>query len=235
MATIKPNTILKDQLIKKETAKIAKRAADAKALNTLLTSLPKVDPAVAQLAVDDLMDAADQYKTSQPLVDAQGRRSKPSIAKARASMAALHKQLAKAQEQLVKAQELLSSLPLNAKTAIGNVTDAPIGKMIFDIAQVCQAVEKALDELAARPNKVTDAARSILAYRVAVVFRDILKKKPSSTQAKQLKENKSRGGAAYDRVLRATLKAAGVINYGSGLLIAAGLRLLNDPNLPPRG
>lgn len=225
MATIKPNTILKDQLIKKETAKIAKRAADAKALNTLLTSLPKVDPAVAQLAVDDLMDAADQYKTSQPLVDTQGRRSKPNIAEARASMAALHKQLAKVQEQL-------SNLPLDARTAIGQVTGAPLGKMKFDIAQVYQAVEKALDELVARPNKATDAARSILAYRVAVVFRDILKRKPSSTQAKQLKENKSRGGAAYDRVLRATLKAAGVINYDSGPLITAGLRLLNDPNLP---
>lgn len=183
MATIKPDTRLKDQLIKKETAKIAKRAADAKALNTLIASLPKVDPAVVQSAVEALMDAADQYKASQPLIDPKGRRSKPNIAESRTSMAALHKQLAKAQEQL-------SNFPLDAMTAIVKVTDAPLGKMRFDIAQMCQTVEKALNELAARPNKVADAARSVLAYQVAVVFRDILKKKPSSTQDKQLKENK---------------------------------------------
>lgn len=225
MAIIKPDTRLKDQLIKKEAARIAKRAADAKALNTVLASLPKVGPAMVEPAVNALMDAADQYKASQPLIDSKGRRSKPSIAEARASTAALHKHLTRAQDQL-------STLPLDALTAIVEVTDAPLGKMTFDIAQLCRAVEKALDELVARPDKVADAARNVLAYQVAVVFRDILKKKPSSTQAKQLKENKSRGGAAYDRVLRTTLKAAGVINYDSGPLITAGLCLLNDPNLP---
>ena len=91
-----------------------------------------------------------------------------------------------------------------------------------------------MDELAARPHKVADAARTILAYRVAVVSTDILKKTPSSAKAKQLKENNPRGGAAYDRVLRATLEAAGVTDYDSGPLITAGLRLLKDPDLPSR-
>ena len=57
---------------------------------------------------------------------------------------------------------------------------------------------------------MADSARNVLAYQVAFVFSNILKVNPSSTKASQLKENKSRGGAAYDRVLRATLKVAGV-------------------------
>jgi hypothetical protein len=227
VATIKADTSLKNQLLKKDAARLAKRAADAKTLNTLLASLPKVNPAAVLTAVDALVNAADGYMTSQPIVDPKGRRSKPNLAEARASVAALHKHLAKALEQL-------SDLPLDARAAIGQATNAPLGKMRSDVEQVRQGVKKALVELSARPHKIADAARNVLAYQVAVVFRDILNMKPTSTSDKQLTPNMStaRGGAAYARVLRSTLKAAGVVNYDPGPLITAGLRLLKDPNLP---
>lgn len=207
--------------------KLAKRIASANALKTVLTSIPKVDPDVVQTATYELMNAADDYMASQPLVDPLGRRSKPNLAEARASVAALHKHLAKALEQL-------SVLPLDARAAIGRATNAPLGKTRSDLEQVRQTVENALADLAAYPHKVADAARNVLAYRVAVVFRDILKVKATSTSDRQLTPNMStaRGGAAYARVLRATLKAAGVVNYDQGPLITAGLRLLKDPKLP---
>ena len=206
---------------------MVKRIASIDALRKELASIPKVNPNVVQTAADELMNAAADYMASQPIVDPQGRRSKPNLAEARASVAALHKHLAKAQEQL-------STLPLDARTAIGQATNAPLGKMRSDIEQVQQSVEKALAELSARPNKVPDAARYVLAYEVAVVFRDILNVMPTSTSDKQLTANMStaRGGAAYARVLRATLKAAGVVNYDPGPLITAGLASLNDPDLP---
>ncbi|APW46667.1 hypothetical protein [Rhodoferax antarcticus] len=212
---------------KQATTRLAKRLASVDALKTVLTSIPKVDPDVVQTATAELMNAADDYMASQPLVDPKGRRSKPNLAEARASVAALQKHLAKALEQL-------SVLPLDARTAIGQATNAPLGKMRSDIEQVRQVVEKALVELSARPRKIADAARNVLAYQVAAVFRDTLKVKPTSTSDKQLTANMStaRGGAAYARVLRATLKAAGVVNYDPGPLIAAGLTLLKDPNLP---
>lgn len=247
---IKPDTRLKDILIEQEKKRLLKRASEATSLKNLLASIPKVAPSVIEPAVVALMDAADQYRASQPVVEPKGRRSKPNLAEARASVAALHKQLAKSQMQL-------SALPLDAMTAIGRATEVPmeelrcltvsdvdsdfdgnfravIGKMGADIEKIRRAVALAMDELAARPHKVADAARNILAYRVAVVFTDILKKTPSSARAKQLKENNPRGGAAYDRVLRATLKAAGVTDYDSAPLITAGLRLLMDPDLPSR-
>ena len=214
---------------KQGATRLAKRIALADALKTVLASIPTVDPDVVQAAADELMNAADDYIASQPMVDPQGRRSKPNLAEARASVVALHKHLANAQEQL-------SALPLDARAAIGNSTNAPLGKMRSDIEQVRKAVEKAQVELSARPQKVADAARNVLAYQVAVVFRDILKVEPPSTSDKQLTANMTtaRGGAAYARVLRATLNAAGVTMYDPGTLIKAGLDLLKDPNLPSK-
>lgn len=214
---------------KQGATRLAKRIALADALKTVLASIPKVDPEVVQTATDELMNAADNYMTSQPLVDPKGRRSKPNLAEARASLAALYKHLAKALKQL-------SNLPLNARAAVGQATNAPLGKMRLDLERVRQGVENALADLAAHPNKVADAARNVLAYEVAVVFRDILKVKPPSTSDKQLTANMTtaRGGAAYARVLRATLNAAGVTMYDPGTLIKAGLDLLNDPNLPSK-
>lgn len=229
MDTRKPNTRPKSSPVTQGSARLSKRAASAQAIATVISSLPKVDPLVIPSAVDRLMGAADSYMASLPLVDTKGRRSKPILAEARASIAALHKHLSKAEEQL-------SNLPLHAITAIAQVTDAPIGKLRSDIAQISHTVTQVKVELADRPNKVTDTARSILAYEVAVVFRDILKLKPTSTSDKQLTPNMStaRGGAAFARVLRATLQAAGVVNYDPGPLITAGLGLLKDPNLPSK-
>lgn len=248
MTTIKPNTRLKDGLKKKEMARLRQRAMNAQSLQNLISSIPKINQAVIPTTVDALMDAADQYLASHPLVDRTGRRGQPRISEARASLTVLH-------NHLVAVQEQLSKLPLDAIAAIGQATDVPrdelrclsksdvdlgsdenfhsaIGKIGAYIKHARQATERARDQLAKRPHKVANAARNILAYQVALVFRDILKKMPSCTRAKQLKDNKSRGGAAYDRVLRATLSVAGVTDYDSGPLIAAGLRLLKDPNLP---
>lgn len=207
--------------------RLLKRIASTDALKKVLISIPKVDPNAVQTAADELMTVADDYLASQPMVDPQGRRRKANLSEARSSVVALHK-------HLIRALEQLSDLPLDARTAIGQATNAPLGKMRSDIEQVRQAVEKALAELSARPHKVTDSARNILAYQVAVVFRDILKVKPTSTSDKQLTQNMSRarGGGAYARVMRATLKAAGVFDYNASPLITAGLRLLKDPNLP---
>lgn len=215
--------------IKHGKTRLAKRAGSIDEFKELLTTIPKVAPDVVPTAADALMNAADDYMDSQPIVDPKGRRSKPNLAEARASVAALYKHLAKTLEQL-------SDLPLDARAAISQATNAPLGKMRSEIEQVHQAVGKALGELSARPHKVGDAGRNVLAYQVAVVFRDILKIKPTSTSEKQLtpKDSSSRGGAAYARVLRATLKAAGVVNYDPGPLITAGLQLLNDPRLPEK-
>lgn len=227
MVTIKPDTRLKDQLIKQEAARISARVKSAATLKTLLASIPKVAPASIPTAVDELMDAADQYKASQPLVDLDGRHSKPGLADARTSLLELHKTMCRAEAQYF-------SLPINSITAMAKAGDSTLYGLKPDFANIFLSIETARYLLLSEPDKSINIDRNILAYQVAVVFRDVLCIKPRSTSDKQLTPNMStaRGGAAYARVLRATLQAAGVTMYHAGLLITAGLRLLKDPNLP---
>ena len=224
---IKPDTRLKDILIEKEKKRLLKRASEATSLKNLLASIPKVAPSAIAPAVEALMDAADQYIASQFLVDAKGRRTRPALAEGRESIARLVK-------ELTSVQVAVRNLPINAKRELSNAYNAPLGKLTIALEQMCDAAIAAQFSMSQLPNKVPNHARDVLAFQVAVIFTDILKKTPSSARAKQLKENNPRGGAAYDRVLRATLKAAGVTDYDSGPLITAGLRLLKDPDLPSR-
>jgi hypothetical protein len=223
------NTPDADKLIKTEAALLAKRQADMAVLQGLLAAIPGVNSAHIPLAIDELMAAADAYLASMPIVDAQGRRSRPGIAEARASVLALHKSLAAVQAKL-------SALPLNAFTELANAYEAPMGRLKAEVAQVYKATDAALKSLKTKPDKTPDHARNVLAYQVAVVFDDILKVKPTTTTPKQLTQNLStaRGGAAYALVLDATLNVAGVANCDLGPLISAGLRLLTDPKLPSR-
>lgn len=208
-----------------EAKRVANNARARKELETLLKSLPKVNHQVIPDVVKALLEAADDYMASYPLIDTNGRRSKSGIADARASVAALHKALTAARKEL-------ENLPLPALSELTNAYDAPMGRLKADVAQVCTATETALKALKAQPDKAPDVARTALAHQVAVVFRDILKLKPSTTSDKSLNVTMKRGGAAYARVLRAALKAAGVNDYDPEPLIKAGLRLLNDPALP---
>lgn len=223
------NTPDADKLINAEAALLEERKADTAMLQGLLAAIPGVDLAHIPLAIAALMEAADDYLTSKPIVDAQSRRSSPGIADARASVLALHKSLAAVQAQL-------SALPLNAFTELTTAYDAPMGRFKAEVAQVYKATDEALKSLRAKPDKTPDHARSVLAYRVAVVFNDILKVKPTTTTTRQLTQNLStaRGGAAYVRVLLATLNVAGVANCDLGPLISAGRRLLKDAELPVR-
>ena len=221
----KPDTRLKDQLLKQEAAKLSTRLKSASTLKNLLARIPKVATAVIPTAVKALMDAADEYTASQLLIDVDERRSKPGIADARGSLQELHRTVCKAEAQYF-------NLPINAITAVANIRESTLFSLKSDFENILLSIETARYLLLSEPDKPADIDRNILAYQVAVAFRDILKVTPTSTRAKQLKMINARGGAAYDRVLRATLKVAGVINYDSEPLIAAGLRLLKDPDLP---
>lgn len=225
MTTIKPNTRAREQLEKQEAGRLEQRAKEATALKNLLASIPKVATSAIAPAVEALMDAADQYKASRFLVDPKGRRTTPALVEGRDSIAKLVKTLGAVQVALL-------NLPLDDQRELSNAYDAPLGKYTVALEQLCNAAITAQFSLSQVPNKQPNHARNVLAYQVAVVFRDVLKKAPSSAKAKQLKENNPRGGAAYDRVLRLTLQAAGVADYDAGPLIAAGLRLLRDPVLP---
>lgn len=217
-------------------ARVSSPAAKAKRLrheaieelHSLLQEVAKESDSVSiQNAKDVLIHAVEGYLASKPYSDRAGRRTMPGLRESRQALRRLLGSLEKIDRQL-------SNLPLKARTAVGEATNAPLGKITLPIREMLTAVPDALQSLESLPNKENDYHRAVLARQVGVVFEDILAMKPTSTRERQLTQNATggRSGGAYARVLRATLKVAGITSYDSGPLIDAGLRLLKDKALP---
>jgi hypothetical protein len=191
----------------------------------MLRGIRKVNEANVPKAVEALMDIAEQYQGSKPIVDEKGHRTRPQTAEARASLKALVK-------HLTAARKALSALPLNTLAELSHNYDASYPQVKADLQKICQASIATETTFANQPDKSVDHARNVLAIQVAVVFRDILKVKPSSSSDKANNITNRRDGAAFARVLRETLAASGVPQVDIGPLITAGIEGLNDPELP---
>jgi multidrug efflux pump subunit AcrA (membrane-fusion protein) len=191
----------------------------------LLLQLCNNDTELKDLACKALVQAAKAYKSSRPLIDGRRRRSKPLIAEDR-------KQLKKLQRALEAARAAAQALSINALFMFCDAYENPIGKLIMELNAAAPAAERATEAARRKSDRTADFERTVLAYDVACVFRDILKKRPKSTRDRAENITSKRGGAAYARVLRVTLKLAGVANVDIGPLIDAGLHLLSDDALP---
>jgi hypothetical protein len=198
------------------------RAQQITALRAVLRTVPSVTPAIVEQAATSLLEAAGNYRNSFPIVDEQGHRLRPKVAEARAATAKLR-------QHLVNARDSAQALPVDAISALGGATAGSLADFVKDIERQIAAADTALKALLAQPNKPRDDYRTTLALEVALVFRDILKLKPTSTRDTDLKLKPGGQGAAYARVLRRTLAVAGWPQADLGPVIDRGLVLLKDP------
>jgi hypothetical protein len=194
-------------------------------LKTMLGQLPKQTPQSVQHSTAELLEIADAYRASFSLLDAAGRRSRPSLAESRQAM----KKLAKL---LDDANEVFGALPVTAKQSFATAAGAPLGPLAQSLAHYSQAAHAALESLLKQANKPSDDARTVLALQVALVFRDTLGLKATTTRINSINVTGTRGGASYARVLSITLALAGWPNVSLGPLIDSGLELLGDKALP---
>lgn len=215
------------QVAAAEQLRVEHIARSEKELKEVLLRIPKLDKAVIPHAITALMEAANDYKASKLLVDEKGRRSRPGVADARAAMVKLNK-------SLVTALDQLDQLPINARTVLISAYDAPLGKFRADLTSIRAVTDTALTNLRALPDKSPDHHRDVLAYRVAIVCRDILKLKVSSTPHTSILLKPNGSGAIYSKVLHATLGIAGLVHVDIAPVIAAGLGLLKAQELPGR-
>jgi hypothetical protein len=79
------------------------------------------------------------------------------------------------------------------------------------------------------PNKPTNTALYLLAADVAKVMRKTLGLEPTTTLDNP-NAKRSRGGGAYDRILRATLAVVGITQCSTQPVMKAGLYLLSNPS-----
>ena len=193
-------------------------------LKGLLAGLPKQTTVSVNQGLRELLESAHTYRSSFPITDSKGRRSRPNLAESRQAMTKLAK-------HLLGAQAILEQMPLSGKQALATAAEAPLGPLGATVSEYALAAKAALVTLKSQPNKAPDNDRAALALQVAVVFRDILKHKPASTR-NSINVTGKRHGAAYASVLQTTLQLAGWHNVDLGPLIDRGLRLLRDPGLP---
>jgi hypothetical protein len=214
--TIRPNTRVKDILKKKESFRIKKLAADKKALENLLSSIPKVDPLNIEPAVNELIYIADEYKKHLYIINNNNRKTKPKLSDERKGLNRIIK-------NLKSLQQGIQNLPTDATQILHRQYKNTTGSLTAELTKFSIAAENTLEIISKKPNREINHHRVVLAYQVSRVLIETLKIKASTTLESQLKKNSIKGGAAYDRILRATLKVAGVTQYDPKALIIAGL------------
>lgn len=197
----------------------------------ILIAIPGVDQDTAKQAFGALLGAANNYLDAQYIVDTDGWRHKPKITEERANNQNFLDSLGVALQHLDRlhpqARSLLNSFNYGIK-----LPDSPWTSFRGRLLQLIELAEFTKKELKSQPNKVADVDRMHLALDVALVFRNILKKKPASTRDRGIHVIPSPKRASYACVLRKTLEVAGCENVDIGPLIDGGLELLRDPELP---
>jgi hypothetical protein len=198
-------------------------------LHELLRKIVGDDQGKIMKACQQIKEAARDYLSSKPMLDADGRRKRFTVANEREALTDLH-------ETLSAARDAAKSLPLDASATFADeyktpiyveikdpseenlskhiqsfqVLGASLGKLSQDLDKMVVAAERALVIAKARLDKEPDHDRNILAQQVGVVVRDVLKIPLVSTRDDKLKVPSKPHSAAYAKVLRLTFEMVGI-------------------------
>ena len=167
-------------------------------LRALVLELAAQDSALADRAMAGLAQAADNYRASLPLVNNAGRRSRPAIKASRSAVRRVG-------DKLRGLQDAMAALPVDALASLSTALDRPLGAVTVPMQTLADAIGPALATLSKQPNKPSDRHLKAWAYEVALVLRDILGIKPVTTRVSDPLVTGARGGAAYARLLQASL------------------------------
>ncbi|MFC3549564.1 hypothetical protein ACFOLC_00880 [Lysobacter cavernae] len=139
----------------------------------------------------------------------------------RGGIAMKREALAELSESLRRSVEVLTHLPPDALSALC-AKCGPIGRL----ARWANAAFDEYEKAKMQPDHEDDHSRAYLAYEVARVLRDTLRMRPTMGSDRRYAQS-PRGGAAYARLLRGALEAAGanapedlipIMKQGKGLL-----------------
>ncbi|WP_330947923.1 hypothetical protein [Thermomonas sp. LB-4] len=151
----------------------------------------------------ELKKAIELYRSDFPYADSvEDTRSRgPGIGSTRTALASTVESLRSALSEVNRINEDLVAMRLFCKKV------GALGKVKRDLKLWADAAAQAYLEACRLPDHPHDLASRYLAASVARVLRDVLKGRITMTTDR--KANGTRGGAAYCRLLRATLEAGG--------------------------
>ncbi len=194
----------------------------------MLVSISKKGAEVDK-ALSELEAAINDYSASAyPIRDAAGRKKKISVHETRKDLTTLIKTFRAAidayERMSLPARSLLSDQIEHHKRVRAELKK--------HLGCTTAAAQRALRVAHEKPNREPDYFRAVLAKDVALVLRNTLQVKPGSTRHTHIRSSGARGGAKYSRVLEQVFTLADGRSTDLEKMIAAGLRLLKDPDLP---
>lgn len=176
---------------------------------------PTASEVEVAIAVELLIRAIADYRESFPILDG-ALRTRGSLSEARQDLRSLATSKSTPSAQTFMAHHAL--LRAGGSQMKANST-----------APIAVSAQRALENLAGRHDHETDEHREVLACEVARILRDVLQLKVSLTRDEPGDETKALPGAAYARLLRCVLAAAGAQPpVDSFSLMRAGKRLLES-------
>jgi hypothetical protein len=213
-----------EALSKREAARAARLAPLRKVLVFVSKKGAGVDKALSELEA-----AINDYRVcAYPIRDGAGQRTKFTVAETRKELATLDKTLR-------AALDAFEGMSLPARSLLADQIENPKqvwAELIRHLGCTTDAVPRALHVAKKQPNREPNHFRKVLALRVALVMRDILGVRPTSTRHTHGYIRGTRGGGKYSRVLEQVFTLADGHSTDLEKLIAAGLKLLKDPDLP---
>jgi len=184
-------------------------------LRDLVTQLAGSDD-IGRCAATVLLDAADGYRQAFPYQNEQNLE--------RTSRNQVLEELTRLQASLGSVANSLSALSIESQLRLfdGPGQGAAMSKYIEDEAT---RIERTLDAVHSKFFPDAEDPRFVLAFDVARAMRDILKIEPAVTRDDG-NITGEHGGAAYARLLRATMDVAGIALTDILPLLQGGLHLL---------
>lgn len=179
------------------------RTNSSRSLQALRILLEAIAPSAGEVARDaalaSILEALEDYRQAFPIANGARRNQ--------ASASVDRKKLIQLRSLLVKTKIAVDNLPVGAMRAFCN-SYGPRGSLTQRLTRVEQDVDAALEELSTVPDKTTDNGLAMLALDVARVLVNLGLRVTMTRDRGDI--TGTRGGAKYARVLRATLKVAGV-------------------------
>lgn len=193
--------------------------------------LSEVNQMQAISVLKQLVEISDDYKQAMVIVldPKTGRLEKTKFADTKKSVTKLRNGIAK----LITILEDIPQTDL-AGFELEMFANQPAESCSFR-AQLKIAYKTAEAIMQTRSHHIKDSTnqyRTVAAYRVAKVIMNSLGKKVAMTLDSTLNKNSKPTSALYCRLLKMTLALANEQNFDVQKVMAAGITLLNDPDLP---
>ena len=180
------------------------------------------DTAMQEQAFEDIKTAIEFFRQTYPMREGS--------VLARSGISASRKEIHAIYNRHRKLLQTLEHPSPETISILRQAGEISVGMLTQTFGQFSASISAAKQYADAKPDKVSDEYRAVLARSVAKALQSA--GIPVAATVPSPAITGRRGGAIYGRILHEACLAAGLGSVSLGPLIKQGVRLLNDPDLP---